>query len=281
MSAAGDLDGDGAPDFIASAPASFLPDNPGMVQVLSGADGSELFAVSDVDNFGNAVSSMGDTNGDGVGDVLIGGRISHTLGFGQGEARLYSGADGQLIWLSRGQCSTGLYGQALTGAGDLDGDGSADAVVGDPQALHSGTGKGWVRVLSGRDGTWIDLGLGHAFFPCPPLLQPHGALTAGSELRLDLAFAPANKPAWLVVGTAAAPTPFQAGLLVPTVDKLVSGLFTSEGGTLSIAGRWPTGIPSGTTFIFQAWVLVFPPAEEGGAQPAVYYSSNAVQGTTP
>ena len=281
VSAVGDLDGDGVPDFIASAPGSFLPGNPGRVQIHSGADGAVLHAFQDIANFGNAVSGVGDANGDGIGDVLVGSRLGSDLGNGQGQAFLFSGTDGGLLWSARGHCSGGLFGQALTGVGDLDGDGAADVVISDPQARHLGTGNGWLRAFSGRSGAWVDLGLGLASFPCPPLLRPRGLMQPGEPVGLDLSYAPPGKPAWIIAGTSPQLTPFQQGVLVPSPDVIIGGLVTGPDGRLSVSGRWPAGMEPGTPFLFQAWLLDFPGTSLGGGQPPAFQASNGIAGFTP
>jgi len=76
----GDRDGDGKADLLVGAPTgmSFLPEKqgrPGRVYLLSGADLSVLAAYTGQnvdDQFGMSLASIGDLDGDGLGEILIG-----------------------------------------------------------------------------------------------------------------------------------------------------------------------------------------------------------------
>ena len=76
VSGAGDVNGDGTPDLIVGAPGD---DNngsdSGSARVLSGIDGSTLFTFdgdSAGDFFGVSVNGLGDLNGDGLDDFVVG-----------------------------------------------------------------------------------------------------------------------------------------------------------------------------------------------------------------
>jgi hypothetical protein len=58
----------------------------------------------------------------------------------------------QEVWNRFGSTSLGSYGHSLTVFRDVDGDGTADVLVGAPDHLVRGT-PGQVQVLSGRDGS--------------------------------------------------------------------------------------------------------------------------------
>ncbi len=96
----GDLNGDGIPDFAVGRPEAweYTEAPPGSVYVYSGADGSLLrllTGIADGDGFGTSIASLGDVDGDGVPDLLVG-----SPGFGlrprdflsTGRAAVFSGA---------------------------------------------------------------------------------------------------------------------------------------------------------------------------------------------
>jgi hypothetical protein len=142
----GDLNGDGIEDLAISAKSS----SQGFVYLLSGADGTLLRRISSPPgelSFGSSLERAGDVNGDGVEDVLI-GIPYHGPPRWAGAAVLYSGADGTPMRMYSGTTSFQEFGFVLANAGDLDGDGVDDHVVGAP-----GTGVvGGVFVYSGATG---------------------------------------------------------------------------------------------------------------------------------
>lgn len=173
LALAGDLDGDGVTDLLLGAPGSAtVGDDAGEVRVVSGADGTLLFAVPAAgpsDDFGAAVASVGDTDGDGLPDLLAGAPqamdpdqvdpIFNRLGY----ARLHSGAAGAGLQLHQGEQVLsvwgGFFGHAVAGPGDLDLDGVPDQVVGaykeDLEGVIAGGAAGRVHVLSGAHGAEI------------------------------------------------------------------------------------------------------------------------------
>ena len=121
--------------------------NRGKAYVYSGADGGLLYeeeGEADLDWFGSSVSGVGDVNGDGKDDFIIGANRAKTSH--QGKAYVYSGADGSLIWSEEGEAADNAFGHSVSGVGDVNGDGKDDFIVGAYNAGTSGQGKAYVYV---------------------------------------------------------------------------------------------------------------------------------------
>lgn len=144
----GDIDGDGATDFVVTAP--FLVDtdgnSTGRVYVYSGANGV-LLATHDgnVGEFmGFSASSAGDLNNDGITDYVA-GSLSRVVA--------WSGSDHQALWEVVRPAEG--FGFDLDTAGDIDGDGLSEVIVGATATATNGQASGAAYLLSGLDGAVI------------------------------------------------------------------------------------------------------------------------------
>ena len=150
VSGGGDIDGDGFPDLIVGAPGPST--SAGSVYVYSGATGVLLWqfdAPTGGDRYGEAVSRAGDVDGDGYDDAIVGASDASPEGRSRaGSAYVYSGATGALIWRLDGAAAGDRLGQAVSNAGDVDGDGLDDLIVG-------ANGAGFAYVYSGATGDLI------------------------------------------------------------------------------------------------------------------------------
>jgi hypothetical protein len=101
------------------------------------------------DAFGYAVGAAGDVNGDGYADVVVGAYGNDAGGSAAGRAYVYLGGatpDPVADWLLTGDMTLDNLGFAAAGAGDVDGDGYADVVVGAP---YSDAGRAYVAKTVG------------------------------------------------------------------------------------------------------------------------------------
>jgi hypothetical protein len=137
--------GDGFGDVVIGAPEYGNPEtHEGRASVYYGsasglsatsgwsAEGNEYAAA-----FGNSVNSAGDVNGDGHDDAIIG-----ALGFDSGElsegrAFLFLGSAGGLAgeaaWTADGDQAQAYFGGSVSSAGDANGDGRDEWIVGAPR----------------------------------------------------------------------------------------------------------------------------------------------------
>jgi hypothetical protein len=149
----GDVDGDGINDIVTSAPTHGTDDShSGRIYVYS-VGRNELLWTADGntgDELGTGVEAAGDTNGDGTPDVVASGPA------GRGIARVYSGRDGQLLHEFHSLRSDELFGSHTAGAGDVDGDGYADVIVGSPGKEGTSRSAGHAYVFSGKTGSLLE-----------------------------------------------------------------------------------------------------------------------------
>ena len=176
----GDLDGDGVGDLAVGVPNNgdggklrgavwvlFL-NTDGTVkdgQKISDVQGGFNGILDNGDHFGNSVASLGDLDGDGVGDLAVGAYIDGDGGEGRGAVWvLLLNPDGtvkshQKISDTQGGF-TGIlddldwFGSSVASLGDLDGDGVGDLAVGVRRDDDGGDLRGavWLLFLN-PDGT--------------------------------------------------------------------------------------------------------------------------------
>ncbi|HEX5010548.1 MAG TPA: hypothetical protein VFY71_09110 [Planctomycetota bacterium] len=133
--------------------------------------------------FGRTVAVLGDVNGDGRGDLLVAAPFDGTSeasgsdGGYVGSVHALSGVDGSELWSAQGEEPSELFGWAIAAAGDVNGDGIPDALIGAPN--HDDF-RGRVLVCSGDTGEVLAELFGHH-----PGDHFGGALSAAGDVDDD------------------------------------------------------------------------------------------------
>ncbi len=139
VSSAGDVNGDGYSDILVAAPG--VSSAAGAVYLYyggaSGLQSSYSWTKTGASAgvlFGIGLASAGDVNGDGFSDVIIGASGVPPGGGVTGAAYIYTGSSGGLsstaAWSVAATSANTLYGWSVASAGDVNGDGYSDVIVG-------------------------------------------------------------------------------------------------------------------------------------------------------
>ncbi len=137
VAGAGDVNSDGYADFLIGT--TF-----GVSYLYSGMTGEEFYQKT-----GATIAGIGDINGDGRADFITGRPGVAPAG----SAFIYSGVDGNLLYVKDGTNSGDAFGTSVAGAGDVNQDGINDFIIG-AERVDSGalTDVGAAYIYSGATG---------------------------------------------------------------------------------------------------------------------------------
>ncbi|MDY7076464.1 MAG: integrin alpha [Chloroflexota bacterium] len=206
VSTAGDVNKDGYSDVIVGAYKyteilGVTPWREGAAFVYHGGSGGlasnpawDAKGGQEQAKFGIAVSTAGDVNGDGYGDVVIGASSYADGQSHEGAALVYHGGptgltSGTADWIAEGNQERAAYGFAVSTAGDVNGDGYSDVIVGAPTYNETRSDGGAAFVYLGNGGGGMPVRAGqwrppHGGEATP--IAPLGRSNSANQVRLQL-----------------------------------------------------------------------------------------------
>jgi len=235
VASAGDVNGDGYSDVIIGAPNydNGVTDEGRAYVYYGSAAGLSVtaswIAESNQSNtfFANSVATAGDVNGDGYSDVIIGANFYDNGETDEGKVFVYSGSATGLsvnpYWVVESNQSGARYGTRVASAGDVNGDGFADVIVGSHLYDNGQTDEGEAFVYYG------------SYDPAP---APTGLYAIAQDGKVELTWNAVTDPAFLryniYQGTSANPT-----TIVGSTTAIAETSFTV------------TGLTNGTQYYFR------------------------------
>jgi hypothetical protein len=176
VDSAGDIDGDGVVDVVIGAPQF---GSIGMAYIVSGAQPTgdlgklgmgSITGANAGDKFGYSVTGLGDWDGDGLDDLMIGAPEDNYSTDSYGRAYVFLGpisgavTTGSAYATFVGKAATSDTAACVSGPGDIDMDGNPDALIAAPTKATTIYTTGEVYLIFGPISGTFDLADSHAVF---------------------------------------------------------------------------------------------------------------------
>lgn len=223
----GDVTGDGIDDLLVGAPEAegsggaageaWLFAGPISGSALSADDAyARYLGASSGDAAGRELGALGDVDGDGINDLAIAAPTASDTAVRAGSVYLFTGAtvsagaagavvslfdEADHVWT--GPTAYDFYGTNVSGAGDVDGDGLDDLLIGSSAA--TGAGQGGIFLIMGSE-TIADAGVSSANDAAQAFLQVEVSQAYGGDVMSGLGDLDGDGLADFGVGLHQAPT---------------------------------------------------------------------------
>lgn len=144
----------GGDGFVVVGAGSAGPSRTGRTYVFRGLDGAPAFVIEQEEGSGALggmfVSVLGDVDADGTSDIYASDWAHRALGPSTGRIYVHSGRTGERLKALTGEAAGDGFGIGPADAGDVDGDGHADLIIGAWQHSSSAPSGGKVYLYSGK-----------------------------------------------------------------------------------------------------------------------------------
>lgn len=297
VAGAGDINGDGLADLVigvyrggtgyngtGEAYVVFGKTNGNTVDLAAiGNDGFLISGIDSNDRLGTSVSGAGDVNSDGLADILLGARQADlgsdnavgesyvVFGKNNTDAVALSTLNGSNGFIMTGITANDWSGSSVSGAGDVNGDGHSDIIIGAlnvDRGVDSDVGEAYVIFGPGPGVT-----PGVAGAPAGTITSPSSVVAAGdaapvaiggangtglnpSRVIIDFADGGVSRVEARALANPTLPSPFTAGNTAPTLWQIeTTRSFTNADVTFQYSDLEISGLNEANLRIYSAPTL--------------------------
>lgn len=214
-------------------------------------------------DFGLSLAGAGDVNGDGYDDLIVSAPTMDAGQIDEGLAFVYEGSPAGIAtgaaWTGQSDQASAQFGHSVGGAGDVNGDGFSDVIVGAYQLDAGQSNEGRAVVYYGTPCTTpsqtATYGAGKAGPSGVPVLSSALPAIPGFPLDLSVSNGPVFAAGLLIVGFAPAALPFDLGTLLVSPFSIVPIALDGSGAFALSFPAPPTAALCGFAVYLQAMAV--------------------------